>query len=95
MCYAVKFFPKQNYFIFGYFDPTNIFFDNKNKYFFGGPKRYFGLNGNKCVMQRERFDTAWFVTARFICTLVFLFTKLNCILLGCFDPENTLLVDEN
>ena len=28
---AVKFFSKLNYFIFGYFEPTNIFFDNKNK----------------------------------------------------------------
>ena len=25
----VKFFSKLNYFIFGYFDPTNIFFDKK------------------------------------------------------------------
>ena len=31
----VKFFSKFNYFIFGYFDPTNNFFDNKNKYFLG------------------------------------------------------------
>ena len=26
----VKFFSKLNYFIFGYFDPINIFFDNTN-----------------------------------------------------------------
>ena len=39
---ALKFFAKLNYFIFGYFDPTNILFDNKNKYFLGLPKRYFG-----------------------------------------------------
>ena len=31
----VKFFSKLNYFIFGYFDPTNIYFDNKNKYLLG------------------------------------------------------------
>ena len=28
---SVKFFSKLNYFILGFFDPTNIFFDNKNK----------------------------------------------------------------
>ena len=27
----VKFFPKLNNLFFGYFDPINIFFDNKNK----------------------------------------------------------------
>ena len=32
---AVKFFSKLNIIIFGYFDPINIFFDNKNKYFSG------------------------------------------------------------
>ena len=26
---SVKIFSKLNYFIFGYFDPTNIFFDNE------------------------------------------------------------------
>ena len=31
---------------FGYFDPTNIFFDDKKKYFSGWPTRYFGYNGN-------------------------------------------------
>ena len=39
---AVKFFSKLNYLIFGYFDPTNILFDIKNKFFLGWPKRYFG-----------------------------------------------------
>ena len=38
----VKIFSKFNFFIFGYFEPTNNFFDNKNKYFLGWPKRYFG-----------------------------------------------------
>ena len=28
---AVKVFSKLKYFIFGFFDPTNNFFDNKNK----------------------------------------------------------------
>ena len=28
---AAKFISKLNYYIFGYFDPTNNFFDNKNK----------------------------------------------------------------
>ena len=32
---TVKFFSKSNHFIFGYFDPTNIFSDNKNKYLLG------------------------------------------------------------
>ena len=32
--FAVKFFSKLNYFIFGFLDPTNTFFDNKNKYFY-------------------------------------------------------------
>ena len=32
---AVFFFPKLKIYILGYFDPTNILFDNKNKYFFG------------------------------------------------------------
>ena len=32
---AVTFFSKLFYFIFGYFDPTNNFFDNKNKWFLG------------------------------------------------------------
>ena len=32
---AVKFFSQLNYFKFGCFDPTNIFFDNKNKYVLG------------------------------------------------------------
>ena len=32
---AVKFITKLNKFILGYFDPVNIFFDNKNKYFSG------------------------------------------------------------
>ena len=41
---AVKFFSKLNYFIFGYFDPTNIFFNNKNKYFLGWPNLYAGYN---------------------------------------------------
>ena len=36
---TVKFFSK---FYFGYFDPINIFLDNKNKYFSGWPRRYFG-----------------------------------------------------
>ena len=39
---TVKFFSKLNYLIFGFFDPTNNFFDNKNKYFLGWPKQYFG-----------------------------------------------------
>ena len=26
----VKFFPELNYLFFGYFDPINLFFDNKN-----------------------------------------------------------------
>ena len=30
-CHAVKFFSKLNKFIFGYFNPVNIFFDSKNK----------------------------------------------------------------
>ena len=29
-CAAVKFFSKLNYLIFGYFNPVNIYFDNKN-----------------------------------------------------------------
>ena len=33
--HSVKFFSKLNYFIFGYFDPTNNFFDTKNEYFLG------------------------------------------------------------
>ena len=41
-CSSVKFFSKLNNLFFGYFDPINIFFDNKNKYFSGWPKRYFG-----------------------------------------------------
>ena len=32
---TVNFFSKLNYYFFGYFDPINIFFDNKNKYFSG------------------------------------------------------------
>ena len=28
---TVKFFPKVNNLFFGYFDPTNILFDSKNK----------------------------------------------------------------
>ena len=39
-------FSKLNNLFFGYFDPINIFFYNKNKYFLGWPKRYFGRNGN-------------------------------------------------
>ena len=39
---AVKFFSKLNYFIFGYFDPTNILFGNKNIYLLGWLKWYFG-----------------------------------------------------
>ena len=31
----VKFFSKLNLLFFGYFDPVNIFFDNKNNYFSG------------------------------------------------------------
>ena len=31
---------------FGYLDPINIYFDNKNNYFLGWPKRYFGWNGD-------------------------------------------------
>ena len=30
VCPSVFFFPKLNYFIFGYFDPVNLIFDNKN-----------------------------------------------------------------
>ena len=41
-----SFFQNINNFIFGYFEPTNNFFDNENKYFLGWPKRYFGYNGN-------------------------------------------------
>ena len=37
-----SFFSKFKNYIFGYFDLTNNFFDNKNKYFLGWPKRYFG-----------------------------------------------------
>ena len=33
MLRAMKFFSKLNEFIFGYFDPINVFFDNTNKYF--------------------------------------------------------------
>ena len=33
--HPVKFFSNFNYFIFGYLDPTNNFFDNKNKLFLG------------------------------------------------------------
>ena len=37
-CHAVKFFSKFNiYLVSGYFDPINIFFDNKNKQFSGRP----------------------------------------------------------
>ena len=36
------FFSKLNYLFFGYFDPKNMFLDNKNKYFSGWPERYFG-----------------------------------------------------
>ena len=43
--WPVMFFFKINSFFFGYFDPINICFDNKNKYFSGWPKRYFGGNG--------------------------------------------------
>ena len=32
---SVKLFSKLSYFIFGYFDPVNIFFANKNKSFSG------------------------------------------------------------
>ena len=32
---SVTFFSKLINFIFGYFDPTNIFFDNEKKYFLG------------------------------------------------------------
>ena len=32
---VVKFFSKLNYFIFGYFDRINIFFDSKNNLFLG------------------------------------------------------------
>ena len=35
MCPAVEFFSKLNYYFLGYFDPINIFFDNKNKSFSG------------------------------------------------------------
>ena len=31
----VRFFSKLNNLIFGYFDPVNIFFDSKTKYFSG------------------------------------------------------------
>ena len=40
--WPVKFFSKLNYLIFRYFDPTNNFFDHKNKQFLGWTKRYFG-----------------------------------------------------
>ena len=39
---SVKCFSKVNKFIFAYFDPVHIFFDDKNVYFPGWPKRYFG-----------------------------------------------------
>ena len=41
-----SFFQNENNFFLGYFDPVSIFFDSKNKYFPGWPKRYFGENGN-------------------------------------------------
>ena len=43
---AVKFFSKSNQLFLGYFDPINIFFDNKPNTFSGLPTQYFGLNGN-------------------------------------------------
>ena len=50
----VKFFSKLNVCIFCiYFDPVNISFDNKNKYFSGWPKRHFGLNGNTALHGSE------------------------------------------
>ena len=41
-CEPLKLFSKFKYSIFRYFDPTNIDFDNINKYFLGWPKRYLG-----------------------------------------------------
>ena len=37
-----EFFIKINSFFFGVFDPKNNFFENKNRWFSGWPKRYFG-----------------------------------------------------
>ena len=35
LCSSVKFFSKFNYYYFGYFDSTKLFFGNKNEYFLG------------------------------------------------------------
>ena len=40
--WVVLIFSKSNKIFFGYFDPKNIFLDNKNGLFSGWPKRYFG-----------------------------------------------------
>ena len=52
--WSVKFFSKLNYFIFGYFDPTNIFFDNKNNCFWGDPSVISAKTASLRVVRRPQ-----------------------------------------